>query len=30
MTGRLYLGERTPLLLSIDEALGYAAGLLGD
>lgn len=29
-TGRLYLGERTPLLLSIDEALGYAAGLSGD
>jgi len=30
VTGRLYLGERTSLLASIDEALGYAAGLVSD
>jgi hypothetical protein len=30
VTGRLYLGERTSLLTSIDEALGYAAGLVSD
>lgn len=30
VTGRLYLGERTSLLTSLDEALCYAARLTGD
>lgn len=30
VTGRLYMGERTSLLASLDEALCYAAGLASD